>query len=101
MLSFNKKHVGHLVGTATNLESRKIREACNQMVAKLNLLILQFGKCNSETLYSLFKLHCLSLYGYQLFNYESKSASAMPTTWRKCVRRIFRLPYNTHCRNYL
>ena len=40
----------------------------------------------------------MSLYGCQLWDYSNESVLASVfVTWRKCVRNIFSIPYNTHC----
>ena len=40
----------------------------------------------------------MSLYGCQLWDYSNKSVLASVfVTWRKCVRNIFSIPYNTFC----
>ena len=72
---------------------------CNEMYAKLNLLCLQFGMSSPDVLYKLFNSYCMSLYGSQLWNYENKSGmDSLYIAWRKCVRRIFNIPCNTHCK---
>ena len=41
----------------------------------------------------------MSLYGSQLWKYENTSVmESLYIVWRKCVRRIFKIPYNTHCK---
>ena len=40
----------------------------------------------------------MSMYGSQLWNLGlPKMMEPLYIAWRKCVRRIFALPYNTHC----
>ena len=40
----------------------------------------------------------MSMYGSQLWNLGSpKMMELLYIAWRKCVRRTFALPYNTHC----
>ena len=73
----------------------------NQLYSRLNLLIRQFSYVDSftlNTLYSLFNTFCMSMYGSQLWNLGlPKMMEPSYIAWRKCVRRIFALPYNTHC----
>ncbi len=38
------------------------------------------------------------LYGAAASNFRDKAVSEFQTTWNKCVRRIFNLPYTTHTR---
>ena len=55
--------------------------------------------CSPDVLYKLFNSYCMSLYGSQLWNYENKSGmDSLYVARRKCVRRIFNIPCNTHCK---
>ena len=48
------------------------------------------------------KLHtsfCMSLYGSELWNYNSRYVEEIVVAWRKTMRKLFRLPYRTH--NYI
>ena len=36
-------------------------------------------------------------YGCQLWNFESKEVHHFYVAWRKAVRKLWRLPYTTHC----
>ena len=52
--------------------------------------------------FSLHKLHskyCMSLYGCELWNYNSRYINDIYVAWRKVIRKLFKLPYRTH--NYL
>ena len=66
--------------------------------SRLNLLMQQFKHLDSTILYRLFNNFCLSLYSCQLWQISSpKIMEPLYIAWRKCVRRIFCLPYMTHC----
>ena len=48
------------------------------------------------------KLHasfCMSHYGSELWNYNSRYIKEIFVAWRKTMRKLFRLPYRTH--NYI
>ena len=52
--------------------------------------------------FSLYKLHttyCMSLYGCEIWNYNSRYISEMFIAWRKMMRKLFKLPNRTH--NYI
>ena len=52
--------------------------------------------------FSLHKLHttyCMSLYGCEIWNYNSRYISEMFIAWRKMMRKLFKLPNRTH--NYI
>ena len=63
---------------------------------KFNLLVAQFSYVNVDVKYDLFKCFCLSVYGSQLWNFESKLCDKYYVAWRKCVRRLFKLPTRAH-----
>ena len=92
-------HIGNYICTDRRDDTIPVNNACNDMYAKLNLLYCQFSKCSPCVLYTLFNSYCMSLYGSQLWNYENTSVMEfLYIAWRKCVRRIFKIPYNTHCK---
>ncbi len=93
-----EKHIGNLVGTHSDLLDHMIQDAANTLYGKFNLLIRQFGAVDTFILYQLFNTYCLSLYGSQLFDLGStKTMEPLYVAWRKCVRKILGVPYNTHC----
>lgn len=56
----------------------------------------QFPQANINTKYKLYKTYCMSVYGSQLWDFSKKLCDRFYTAWRKCVRRLFRLPCNAH-----
>ena len=44
-----------------------------------------------------FTTFCIDAYGCQLRNFESTEVHNVYVAWRKAVRKLWRLPYNTHC----
>ena len=80
------------------MQERRVSQACKTLIGQFNLLSVKLGFCSPEVLYSLFQNYCMSLYGCQLWDYSNESVLASVfVTWRKCVRNIFSIPYNTHC----
>ena len=95
----SEKHVGIIMGTSTDIDKNIISKACAELYAKFNLLLRQFGMCAPNVLYRLFNTYCMSHYGSQLWNFSNVPLmESLYIAWRKCVRRIFSVPYNTHCR---
>ena len=92
-----EKHLGHEISSDYNMLDRIVTAACNDLYTRTNLLLSQFGKANCNIVYKLFKNYCMSIYGCQLWNYEDKSINLFKVAWRKCVRKIYKIPYNTHC----
>ena len=44
-----------------------------------------------------FTTFCTDAYGCQLWNFESREVPNFYVAWRKVVRKLWRLPYITHC----
>ena len=48
----------------------------------------------------LFNKYCMSFYGAQLLPFHDKSMEAIFRSWRVAVRRVWQIPWKTHC-NFL
>ena len=64
-----------------------------------NHLIADFSMIDSFSLHKLHSNYCMSLYGCELWNYNSRYINDMYLAWRKVIRKLFKLLYRTH--NYL
>ncbi len=94
----SEKHVGILIGTDPNIDNMTLSKARGELFARFNLLLRQFSMCSTNVLYKLFNTFCTSLYGSQLWDFENDALlESVFIAWRKCVRRIYNIPYNTHC----
>ena len=47
--------------------------------------------------FALIKSYCTSYYGSSLWNITDKLMSVFYVTWLKAIRKVFGLPYRTHC----
>ena len=47
--------------------------------------------------YRLFKTYCMPHYGSVLWDLSHQGVEYFCTQWRKCIRKLFNLPYTTHC----
>ena len=63
---------------------------------KSNHVISDFRMLDSFTLHNLHSTYCMSLYGCELINYNSKYISELHVAWRKVIRKIYKLPMRTH-----
>jgi len=90
----NHLHLGNYFGI--NSFELQIEKNIKDLYVKFNLLMAQFSHVNVDTKYTLFKSFCLSVYGSQLWNCESNSCEKFYVAWRKCVRKLFRLPRRAH-----
>ena len=90
-----EKHLGYFIGV--NSEAKQIQQTINQLYSNVNLLLAQFSKTPIDVKYKLFKSFCMSVYGSSLWNFGSKECEKFYVAWRKCIRRLFNLPPQTHC----
>ena len=88
-------HLGNDIGI--NILRKQIDRAIGDMYNRCNLLLSQFGKAFCSTKYRLFKAFCLSLYGCVLWDFSNPYVEKFYTAWRKCIRRVLGVPFNTHC----
>jgi hypothetical protein len=94
----NYKHLGNLVGSNSIISNKtQIQLAINELYGKMNVLHNQFKFADEDVMYSLFKTHCLSLYGCQLWDLSSSVMEKFAIAWRKCVRRLYNIPLQSHC----
>lgn len=90
------KHLGSQFGNKVMLS--QIESAIGDLYNRCNLLLSQFSKVSSHVKYRLFKTFCMSVYGCVLWDFSNPCVDKFFTAWRKCIRRIFSIPYNSHCR---
>ena len=66
------------------------------MNMRLNNILSEFSQCDSGTLSTLFRTYCLNIYGRHTWRYNSNYLDTFYTTWRKAIRRVWKIPYRTH-----
>ena len=64
---------------------------------KSNEIITDFKLLPCYIKSKLFTTFCTDAYGCQLWNFESREVHNFYVAWRKVVRKLWRLPYITHC----
>ena len=93
--SNSEKHLGNIIGVGCN--QKIIDDAVSDFYVRVNMVMSHFSHVASHVRYKLFKTYCMSLYGCQLWEYQSKVTNIFYVAWRKSVRRILGVPYTTHC----
>ena len=89
-------HLGHkLSNTLSSAEN--INNACINFSIGANSVSTLFAHCFCNVRYALFRQFCMTLYGCPLWDMSSLYIHKFYILWRKAVRRIWKLPYNTHC----
>ena len=83
----------------SDIFDRSISHTVHTFFQKSNHVISDFRMLDSFSLHKLHSTYCMSLYGCELFNYNSNYISELYVAWRKVIRKIFKLPMRTH--NYI
>ena len=89
------KYLGNILST-TN-DSDMINEGIQNFNINLNIFLSKFGTCKVLVKDKLFNQYCCSYYGSQLWPLYNQDFKNVCTKWRKAIRRIWGLPFNTHC----
>ena len=66
-------------------------------IGQVNNVLCYFSALNSPTKYRLFQSYCTSFYGCELWRLSDIRVQDFCTAWRKSVRKIWKLPFSTHC----
>ena len=75
-----------------------IQKNINDFISNVNTIICHFHMTNTEVKYKLLKSYCMPLYGCCLWDFSGQDVNKFYVTWRKCIRRLLNVPYNTHCK---
>ena len=89
------EHLGNIIGVGCN--QKMIDDAVSDFYVRVDMVMSHFSQVASHVRYKLFKTYCMSLYGCQLWDFQSKVTNKFYVAWRKSVRRILGVPYTTHC----
>ena len=92
----NRRHLGNTVGSKQS--KKRVITATADFFIKTNVLLSTFGNVNSKVKSEIFKAISMSLYGSLLWDLSSLYIDRLYVSWRKPIRRIFNLPYRTHCK---
>ena len=82
-----------------NIYDRSIKQTLCAFNANGNQIISDFSMLDCFSLLKLLTTYCMSLYGCEIWNYNSRYISEMFIAWRKTMRKLFKLPNRTH--NYI
>ncbi len=89
------RHLGNFLNT-TLTDEVDCKMKISSFIGNVNKLNANFGQLQHIVLSRLFKTHCCSYYGSQLWRLNSMYFDRVCTEWNKSVRRLFNLPYTTH-----
>jgi hypothetical protein len=91
----NIKHLGTYIDSSLT-DKFDCNRKNSAFVGSINKLLSNFYMVQPEILCNLFKLYCCSLYGAQLWYFNSAGFEKCCFYWNKAIRKIFKLPYQTH-----
>ena len=90
----SEKHIGHVIGPQSI--DRELNCKTSELIVNTNHILSVFKHASFEIKYKLFKTYSMPLYGCVLWDHSSQCMEKLYVTWRKCVRKILNVPYNTH-----
>jgi len=85
-------HLGHVFNSHLLLDD-DILVFHNILIWQANSFFSTFPVLDVETKNSLFKLHCTSYNGSELWNLTNNNLENYCVAWRKCLRRLWSLPH--------
>jgi hypothetical protein len=89
-------HLGHIITNQLS-DSDDILKRRNEFIGQVNNVLCFFNKLKSCIVYKLFQSFCMSLYGCELCLLSNTHIEDLCVSWRKSLRRVWKLPYTTHC----
>ena len=88
-------HLGHII--SENLDdNRDINSRRFSMIGQINSVLCYFSSIDPLNRYYLLQAYCTSYYGCELWNLWHKSLNQFASSWRRGVRKSWRLPFTTH-----
>ena len=93
------KHLGNMINNDLK-DKIDISYKRGVFCGQVNKLNVKFSTVHSSLRGKLFQNFCGSWHGCQTWDLTGKSAQCMQTEWNKAVRRVLKIPYDTH-RNLL
>ena len=91
----NAIYLGNMLSTISN--SDLVNEGIKHFNISFNIFLSKFNSCKILVKDKLFNQYCCSFYGSQLWPLYNVDFKNVCTKWRKAIRRIWGLPFNTHC----
>jgi hypothetical protein len=89
-------HLGHIITSSfSDIDDVTYRRNC--LVGQANNVLCFFNKLDMLVRLNLFKSYCSSMYGCELWALNNNDiVDLFCVAWRKALRRVLNLPYNTH-----
>ena len=88
-------YLGHVL--EADRSKSLIEHVRKDFVKQSNAFLKDFKHISSPVQHNLFQKYCYSFYGLCICDFESNDFMQLCTEWRKILRRVWKLPYRTHC----
>ena len=88
-------HLGHIINHHFD-DSNDVIHRRNAFIGQANNVLCYFSKMDMLVKIKLFNSYCTSLYGCELWSLHDSVIDEFCIAWRKALRRLLNLPYNTH-----
>ena len=89
-------HLGHILCSSLDdsmdIDKRK-RDFCSQA----NYFFAHFHHLSPALKSGLFQTYCQSFYDSQIWNLQNAAIESFNAAWRKAIRKLWGVPYRTHC----
>ena len=89
------EYLGIILNTENNYNA--IEEGITTFNVSFNRFLANFNTCRISVKNKLFHQYCCSYYGSQLWPLWNSNFENICIKWRKAIRKIWELPYRTHC----
>jgi hypothetical protein len=86
-------HLGHIINNQLN-DDDDVMYRRNCFIGQANNVLCYFNKLDMCVRIKLFKNFCSSMYGCELWSTDNVEVFCV--AWRKALRRVLNLPYDTH-----
>ena len=88
-------HLGHIFN-AQLTDDDDITARRNSFIGQANSFFCNFSMLDVQTKNTLFKVYCSSHYGSELWNLTSNKIEDYCIAWRKSLRKLWSLPYDSN-----
>ena len=89
-------HLGNHIKNYMN-DKQDLGIKTGEFIGRFNNMLANFKQVPQSVLCKLFQSHCSVWYGCQLWLLGTKEIKSAQVAWNKAIRRMFDLPYATHC----
>jgi len=88
-------HLGHLI-TSDSDDGEDFTIRKRTFTGQVSNTLCYFAKLSYFVKYNLFHAYCTSYYGCELWSHQIVNVNEFCVAWRKSLRRVWGLPFQTH-----